>query len=152
MHIITDPSAISGMAFEVSSLCVHSVLWAVNPHPLNASMHCAHSHRQQKPKTQKPSVPTTLWDTGLRLVDTKLPWKHSRWQLLMHRRTTDFWLQTPLFTPFLQTTFCCPQLRCNARSYKFTFSLPDAHSLFYMPLSLRLGPLQILIIPQHHPP
>jgi hypothetical protein len=61
-------------------------------------------------------------------------------------------MQSPLFTPYLQTTFCCPHLRCNGRSYKLTFSLPDPHSLFYMPLNLRLGPLQILLIPQHHPP
>jgi hypothetical protein len=60
----------------------------------------------------------------------------------MQRRMTDLWLQTPPFTPFLQTTFCCPQLRCNARSHKHTFPLPDAHSLFYMPISLRLGPLR----------
>ncbi len=55
---------------------------------------------------------------------------------------TDLWLQTPPFTPSQQTTFCCPQLRCNARPYKHTFSLPDAHSLFYMPISLRLRPLR----------
>jgi hypothetical protein len=60
----------------------------------------------------------------------------------MQRRTTDLWLQTPPFTPSLQTTFCCPQLRCNARSHKHTFPLPDAHSLFYMPIHLRLGPLR----------
>ncbi len=61
-------------------------------------------------------------------------------------------MQSPLFTHHLQTTLCCPQLRCNRRSYKLTFSLPDPHSLFYMPLNLRLGPLQILLIPQHHAP
>jgi hypothetical protein len=33
MHITTDPTTISSKAFEVESLCVHSVLWATNPHP-----------------------------------------------------------------------------------------------------------------------
>jgi hypothetical protein len=61
-------------------------------------------------------------------------------------------MQSLLFTPYLQITFCCPQLRCNERSYKLTFSLPYPHSLFYMPLNLRLRHLQILLIPQHHPP
>jgi hypothetical protein len=69
------------------------------------------------------------------------PWNHSRWQPFIQRRTTGLWLQTPPFTPSLQTTFCCPHLKCNARPYKHTFSLPDAHSLFYMPISLRLRPL-----------
>ncbi len=75
-------------------------------------------------------------------VSAKLPWNYSRWQPLMQRRTTDLWLQSPPFTPSLQTTCCCPQLRCNARSYKHTFPLPDAHSLFYMPINLRLEPLR----------
>ncbi len=141
MHIITDPTTISGEAFEVRSLCVHSVIWATNPYPLNASMHCAHSQRLE---TQNPEAlsPTTYSDTGLRSIDAKLPWNHSRWQPLIQRRTTDLWLQTPPFTPSLQTTFCCPQLKCNARPYKHTFSLPDAHFLFYMPISLRLRPLR----------
>ncbi len=141
MRIITDPIAISGVALEVRSLCVHSVIWAANPYPLNAYMHCAHSQRLE---TQKPEAlsPTTYWDTGLRSIDAKLPWNHSRWQPFIHRRTTDSWLQTPPFTLSLQTTFCCPQLRCNARPYKHKFSLPDAHSLFYMPISLRLRPLK----------
>ncbi len=132
---------ISGVALEVRSLCVHSVIWAANPYPLNAYMHCAHSQRLE---TQNPEAlsPTTYWDTGLRSIDAKLPWNHSRWQPLIQRRMTDLWLQTPPFTPSQQTTFCCPQLRCNARPYKHTFSLPDAHSLFYMPISLRLRPLR----------
>ncbi len=54
----------------------------------------------------------------------------------------DLWLQTPPFTPSLQTTFCCPQLRYNARPYKHTLSLPYTHSLSYMPISLRLRPLR----------
>ncbi len=141
MHIITDPTAISGVAFEVRSLCVHSVIWPANPYPLNAYMHCAHSQRLE---TQNPEAlsPTTYWDTGLRSINVKLPWNHSRWQPLIQRWTTNLWLQTPPFTPSLQTTFCCPQLRCNARPYKHTFSLPDAHTLFYMPISLRLRPLK----------
>ncbi len=141
MRIITDPTVISDVALEVRSLCVHSVIWAVNPYPLNAYMHCVHSRRLE---TQNPEAfsPTTYWDTGFRSIDAKLPWNHSRWQPLIQRRTTDLWLQTPPFTPSLQTTFCCPQLRCNARPYKHTFSLPDAHSFFYMPISLRLRPLR----------
>jgi hypothetical protein len=141
MHIITDPTAISGVAFEVRSLCVHSVIWAANPYPLNAYMHCTYSQRLE---TQNPEAlnPTTYWDTGLRSINAKLPWYHSRWQPLIQRRTTNLWLQTPPFTPSLQTTFCCPQLRCNTRPYKHTFSLPDAHTLFYMPISLRLRPLR----------
>jgi len=39
--------------FEVRSLCVHSVLWAIKPHPLNASMHCSHS---QHLETQNPEA------------------------------------------------------------------------------------------------
>jgi hypothetical protein len=69
------------------------------------------------------------------------------------KMTTDFWLQIPPFTPSLPTTFCCPQFRCSARSCKHTFPLTNAHSLFYMPLSLRLGPLRfssILGITLHH--
>jgi hypothetical protein len=141
MHIITDPVVISGVAFEVRSLCVHSIIWAVNPYPLNTSMHCVHS---QHLETQNPEAlnSTTFWDNGLRSIDAKLPWNHSRWQPLMQTRTTDLWLQIPPFIPFLQTTFCCPQLRCNARSYKRTFPFLDSHSLFYMPISLRLGPLR----------
>jgi hypothetical protein len=141
MHIISDPIAISSVAFEVKSLCVHSVLWIANPHPLSASMHCAHSQRLE---TQKPEAlsPTTFWDIGLRSIDTKFPWNYSRWQPLMQRWTIDLWLQTPPFTPSLQTTFCCPHLRCNARSHEHTFTLPDAHPLFYMPINLRLRPLR----------
>jgi hypothetical protein len=75
-------------------------------------------------------------------MDTRLPWNHSRWQPLMQTRTTDLWLQTPPFTPSLQTTLCYPQLRFNARSYKHTFPSPYAHSLFYMPISLGLRPLR----------
>jgi hypothetical protein len=140
MRIITDPTAISGVALEVKSLCVHLVIWATNPYPLNAYMHCVHS---QHLETQNPEAlsPTTYWDTGLKSIDAKLPWNHSRWQPLIQIRMTDLWLQTLPFTPSLQTTFWCPQLRCNARPNKHTLSLPDAHSLFYMPISLRLKPL-----------
>ncbi len=54
MHIITDPTAISGKAFEVRSLCVHSVLWATNPHPskcLNALLSLS---RYGNPKPRGP--------------------------------------------------------------------------------------------------
>jgi hypothetical protein len=140
MRIITDPTTIFRCGLWVRSLYVHSVIWAANPYPLNAYMHCAHS---QCLETQTPEAlsPTTYWDTGLRSINAKLPWNHSRWQPLIKRRTTNLWLQTLPFTP-LQTTFLCPQLKCNARPYKHTFSLPDAHSLFYMPISLRVRPLR----------
>jgi hypothetical protein len=60
-----------------------------------------------------------------------------------HAKTNDRLVAAnPSFHSFFATTFCCPQLRCNARSHKHTFPLPDAHSLFYMPISLRLGPLR----------
>jgi hypothetical protein len=88
MHIITYPTAISGKAFEVRSLCVHSVLWATNPHPskcLNALLSLS-TYGNPKPRG------TTFWDTGLKSVDTKLPWNHLRWQLLMQGRMTDLWL------------------------------------------------------------
>jgi hypothetical protein len=150
MRIITDLTMISGVALEVRSLCVHSVIWAANPYPRNAYMHCAHSQRLE---TQNPEAlsPTTYWDTGLRSIDAKLPWNHSRWQPLIQRRTTNLWLQTPPFTPSLQTTFCCPQLRCNARPYKHTFSLLDVHSLLHAHKSKAQTP-QILITLWHHPP
>jgi len=53
MHIITDPTVISSVAFEVRSLSVHLIIWAANPYPLNASMHCAHSQRLE---TQNPEA------------------------------------------------------------------------------------------------
>jgi hypothetical protein len=149
MRIITDPTTISGVALEVKSLCVHSVIWATNPYPLNAYMHCVHSQRLE---TQNPEAlsPTTYWDTGLRSIDAKLPWNHSRWQPLIQRRMTDLWLQTPPFTPSLQTTFCCPQLRCKTLQ---THILPPrcSLSLLHAHKSKAQTP-QILITPRHHPP
>jgi len=48
----------SGMAFELRALCVHSILWAANPHPtkcINAL--CSHSYRleTQNPETFRPN-------------------------------------------------------------------------------------------------
>jgi hypothetical protein len=91
MRIITDPTTISGVALEVRSLWVHSVIWAANPYPLNAYMHCAHSQCLETQNLEALS-PTTYWDTRLRSIDAKLPWNHSRWQPLIQRRTTDLWL------------------------------------------------------------
>ncbi len=119
---------------------------------LNASMECSHSQRQ---KTQNPEALSSnnILRHRTQINSYEAPTKPLIVTASHAKTTTDFWLQTLPFTPSLPTTFCCPQLRCSARSYKHTFPLTDAHSFFYMPLSLRLGPLRfssILGITLHH--
>jgi hypothetical protein len=101
---------------------------------LNASMDYSHFQRQ---KTQNPEAfsSNNILRHRTQINSYQAPTK----PLIMtasHAKTmTDFWLQTPPFTPSLPTTFCCPQLRCCARSYKHTFPLTDAHSLLHAPKS-----------------
>jgi hypothetical protein len=113
MHIIMDPIGTLGEAFEVRSLCVHSVLWAANPHLLNASIHYFHSQHLDT-QNQWPSILTTFWDTGLRSTDIKLPWNLSQRQPLMHRR--QICGCRPLLSLLLcKTTFYYPPLWCKAK-------------------------------------
>jgi hypothetical protein len=119
---------------------------------LNASMDCSHSQRQKTQNTEALSSNNILRHRT-KINSYQAPMKPLIVTASHAKMTTNFWLQTLPFTPSLLTTFCCPQLRCSARSYKHTFPLTDAHSLFYMPLSLRLGPLRfssILGITLHH--
>jgi hypothetical protein len=83
----------------------------------------------------------------------------------MRRRTTDFWLQSlSSFLPFkphsihlqdtLQGSLVLTQTNTyntDARSCKHTLSILDTHSLFNMPLSLRLRPLRFSSFPRHQP-
>jgi hypothetical protein len=119
---------------------------------LNASMDCSHSQHQE---TQNPEALSSnnILRHRTQINSYQAPTKPLIVTASHAKMTTDFWLQTPPFIPSLPTIFCCPQLRCSARSYKHTFPLTDVHSFFYMPLSLRLGPLRfssILGITLHH--
>ncbi len=65
-----------------------------------------------------------------------------------HAKTNDkLVVANPSFDSFSATTFCCPQLRCNARSHKHTFPLPRCSlSLLHAHQSKARTP-QILITP-----
>jgi len=102
MHIITDPTVILGEAFEVRSLCVHLVLWAANPHLLNASIHCFHS-----------------WH-----LDTQDPAAINSNNILRH------WTQTNRYQAPIETThndnLSCKDDRLVAASPSFHFCSPTS--------------------------
>jgi hypothetical protein len=130
MRIITDPTSISGVALEVRSLCVHLVIWAANPYPLNAYMHCAHS---QCLETQNPEAlsPTTYWDTGLRSIDAKLPMKPLK-VTAPHTKTNDrLVVANPSFHSFFANNIllCTTQMQCKTLQ---THILPPRCSLFLL--------------------
>jgi hypothetical protein len=119
---------------------------------LNASMDYSHSQRQKTQNLEALSS-NNIMRHMTQINSYQAPTKPLIVTASHVKTMTDFWLQIPPFTPSLLTTICYPQLRCSARSYKHTFPLTDAHSFFYMPLSLRLGPLRfssILGITLHH--
>jgi hypothetical protein len=117
---------------------------------LNASMDCSHSQRQ---KTQNPEALSSnnILRHRIQINSYQAPRKPLIVIASHAKTTTNFWLQIPPFIPSLPTTFCCPQLRCSARSYKHTFPLTDVHSLLHAPKFKARTP-QVLINPWHHLP
>jgi hypothetical protein len=45
-----------------------------------------------------------------------------------------------------------PTTQMQSKSPQTHIPLTDPHTLFYLPINLRLGPLKSLITPRHHPP